>query len=888
MLCPLDSCLGRLTFYKDENAGGAWAYCNKCKFAGDTIEFAAAFWKLDLLTAIKKLQASGADMPVDRIMSDPLMRYFKAHTDKRKRMWRFWQNARMRLLIDDNINLRALQRKLNIRLNLDKDRWLNGPGLFIGGSTKQEADKCYTPDAIVHPDDITGDIRIFAGGWKETLVIPFSDLPGRIKGFLFYGKDGRIPEDIVFGLNRYNSAYVFDSHTSKGRSLDIDCGLALYESINYATDTLFVMCDPLLAIQMQCWHLQDNTKPAPVVSVYKAEIFRTETSVWRHLNIPLIFWGAPTAELFRHAKATDSLVSTVGFTATGPIKDFGSTSLSEWLPRVKKEARSWEAVFEAVLHTLPTTQAEALLMGMGLQPAEIKQIISKCPEALQMQLAPCLKYSDTRSIVIKNVPIVESNRGWRTTLNQLVCNAILRIEQIIYIEKTEEIYYRGHILLKHREVRFFELDTVVEKNTFRWMRKHLLKKGADFFEFNLNWELQATHIAKLFLQPEVIRCLTTIGWNESNACFVFPEYLITSTGEVVDNPSIKGVRERAPAYVLDRPAQLTIEDIASFPSGRGTSAFWAMAACVASNILAPVFNLLPSGIFLVGESAEITGRAAAKQLGCMEYEVLDVNDDKLKEACLEHNWPLLLKVKKTFSTELAEWLIHKELKNVILPINWYAAKVLEIEDGWHFIETSSFVETAVLSNTVRKIIPSFIQYVTKQHFVLPKGFKRKDGVAFAHLVLVWLSQWFSDAGGNYKSVINATNVANFDGAKKRGETAALAFIDILCRFFNDGKLDLERAGFIPPDKAIRALISFPSKSGGIGKIFAPIAIINRLLIKHNAPVIDMSQLDEELNAADIAIKHDYAGLSGWLIDETVWNKRLAQMHAWRKYAIRIK
>jgi hypothetical protein len=895
--CPLKDCQGQMTLYHDENGGGAWSYCPGCRFAGDMIELAAAYWDgLDIITVIRKLTSLGVDLPDDFTLPDGIARYLKFHVNKRSRMWNFWQQACTRLLVDDNKVLRALQHKLNIRLSLDRERWLQGPGLFFGGSNKGTVEACFQPIVSQHYVDRSknaGMHRIFIGAhWTDVLVIPFFDLPGKIKGFLFLGREGRIPEDTIFALLRYSGAYIFDKQWHNMRSLDSDCGLALYNAMPFAHHELYVMADPILALRLQCWHMQDHSVPAPVVSIYRDSKVRTNTHIWRHVRQPLIFWGAPSAELFRHARETNALISMDGFTSTGPIRSFTRTPLLEHLKRVKETAKPWNVVLNSLLHELPIAMTETILLGMEMPREELRSYIDKCPDELQARLNAYYKQTLVRTAISTGVIITENNGWYADQDREQICNAILRIEQVIYHEKADKAYYSGKIIFQDTEVPFCELSTEIEEGTFSWMRLQLLKAGIGLLEYEPKWEKQAVAIALKFHTPVVVKGFNTMGWNKEHACFVFPTFLITSRGEVVEDQNIKVFKRRTPGILLDKPTELLASTVMALPKGPGSAVFWALTACIATNLLAPVYQLPTAGIGLLGDTAETTGKEAIRTLGCTEYSIRygqQTDDGNSASAlCAEHGWPILLKAPKVRIDDWIDWLVNSEQKNCILSLNWYTARSLAARDGWHIIEAGTNVANIGICDAAREVLPSFLQYVAQQQFRLPAKYGQIDGVSFAHVILVMLSQWYAANGGDYKVVMNALKVSNFDGGARRRKRTVEAFTDLLCRFFDDGELDLERAGFITSGKAIRGLIVFPGDQGSLGKVFIPKLVVNKLLATHNAPTLVTTAISKTLTAEGVAEDHVYAGLSGWLIDEAAWNKWLHQWREWHRHKLQIE
>jgi hypothetical protein len=278
-------------------------------------------------------------------------------------------------------------------------------------------------------------------------------------------------------------------------------------------------------------------------------------------------------------------------------------------------------------------------------------------------------------------------------------------------------------------------------------------------------------------------------------------------------------------------------------------------------------------------------------LGCTEYPVRigqhKDGDESLDDVCVEHGWPIFLKPPKAQLDDWTDWLTSAERRNCILPLNWYAAKVLAARPGWHIIEAGRYVSPIGICDTARKVLPSFLRYVATQQFKLPTGYRRTGAAGFTHTILVWLSQWYAAQGGNYKVVLNALKVTNFDGDHRRGRRAVDAFTDLLCRFFEEGELSMERAGFIPARKPIKALICFPGEQGSIGLIFIPKMTVNKLLVSHNAPMLDAPGLSRILAESGATAEQEYGGLTGWMLNEAVWNKRLTAWRTWHRYKLRV-
>jgi hypothetical protein len=888
--CPL--CSGsKLRIYHDYNSHGVWIYCRDCRFAGDIIELAMAAWKgLDIRTTIKKIEAMGIDIPPERLVPVNVDIYVLVHPDRRKRMWTLWEKSQKRLLVDDSKIHRFLQHKLGIRLNLDRDRWLQGPGLFVGGTDKGTVESTFMPNVHANPTRLgnAGSDRVFVGaGWTDVLALPFSDFPGRIKGFLFYGREGRIPTDTRYKLIRYSGEGVIDKRSWYWRSSENDCGIAMYEAAWHAKDTLFVMSDPFLALRMQSWHLQDNSIPAPVVSMYADTQVRTNPMIWGNFKQQLIFWGKPDAEMFRHAKAVNGLVSMTGFGIDGPIKTFTKTPLSEWLGRAKEDAQPWEEALETVLNKLPTATSEAILLGMELSPSELVKFLRTCPDDLQERLEPCIQRTVTRTILLNDTAIREDNGWYIDKTSELISSAVLRIEEVVYHPRLDQIYYTGRVLIAGRNVPFCERSTTVESNTFRWMRHLLLRANAGYMEYAPKWEPLAVTIATRFHPPTSCQGLDSVGWNEDRTCFVFPDYLIDKKGEVVEDPAIKVNRRRTPGLMLRRPEELTGDDIAALSQQPAAGIFWATATSVIANIVAPIYNATPSPIGIVSDD-EDAGKNFVKALGCAEFTVREQlrqqSEESLTDVCNEHGWPIYLRpTPRVTVDDWLDWLTSPESKNCVVPLNWYSARAMTTRRGWYVIEAGDFLAHPGTSDAASKVLPSFLQYLARARFriELPRLslFKRINAA---------LADWFAACGGDPAVVTSALKVMlSEDQSKNKQEPIVDSLADLLCRLYDDGELALERAGFIPTGKALKALIAFPGKNGTDGDIFIPKALVNRLLLAHSAPMLDSGVISKALVDTRRGFEQEYGGLPGWMLNETYWNKRLARWRAKYKTVLRL-
>lgn len=886
--CPI-SCGGVLHVIHDYCAGGAWAYCNTCNFKGDMIELASAVWNLDVATTITKLSLSGVEFPEGRLLPINVESYIHHHVNYRKQIQSFWQQWRNNITLDDNKELRALQQKLGIRLNLDKERWLNGPGLFVGGANMDAVKECFKHSE--HSKINTRYTQLFSGGnWGELLILPLHVLPGRLKGFIFIGREAKSPGDVLSKIIRLSRARVFDEKSGTTPLKDDDAGIALYDARWVTDNELVVMNDPVLALRMQCWHLQDHGQPAPVVSMYSNAGFRTSTSIWDTIPNKLIFWGVPTGELFRHARITNSRVYVHGFNENGPAISFTRKPLIEWLEAVNRDARPWDEVLEEVLSTLPASKAEAILMGMKLTSKELQDLLKSCPNEIQNSMVTCENTRVVRSIIVQD-KLIREKYGWVLEKHdQEICNGILRIEEVVHNKKKNKNYFLGKIIFKGKEIPFIEKTEIVEASPFKWMRNLLLKEGVGFFEYLSEWEKYAITIAGKFHEPKVSVETEAIGWDDKKTCFVFPQYVITNNGQILDIP-IK--TSRKVSKVLDKfkkPTGLTVEEITEL-SQPSMTLLWAMATCIANNLLAPVYNTPLKGIGLVGPGAHSTGMTAAKVLCCTIHYVDTRSDNiahSLNDVCSDYKWPLIIKASGKTCSQWIDWLSSRTKYNCVVELNWHMAQVLATRTGWNLIEAEESEAYLSITEAARKILPLFLQYIAKTQFELPDLYVNKVMCSTPLRILRSIADWFSSIGGDSEIVLTAANVLSFDDEASKHKRVVQRLINLLCSYFDDGTIDMKRDGYVETKEPLASLICLPGKKGELGKIFIAKAVINKLLTKSNAPQLDSSLVSTALVQTNEGSDETYGKLPGWTIREQTWNEQLANWENNRSYKLRVK
>lgn len=836
-------------FYK-----APWFACDGCGQFGGLIELASYAWQIDLEAAIQKLIGLNVLNPEGNLVK-MTQQYVEHFTGKHRRHRRFWEESRARLSVDNSIMLRGLQQKLGLRLHLDRERWFNGPGQFLGGSPRKAIELCFQPGLREDTWRLSGD-RVFIGGnWDEILLTPSWDMPGRVKGYYFVGREARVPADTVFKNVRREDD-------------DVDAGLFMMPAARRRPeydDTVLVVPDPLLALRLHGWHFQDNTDTLPLVACWDDKKFHTSPAIWGILPPgPFVFWGPPenAANTLKHARAANGSVSELEWPKDGEWK---RRTPAEWLHAARR-AVPWQVALERALISLPSNKGEELALLAGVTTEEFSRILSVVPADVRDRYYRTT--TEWRVIKDDKLEIAETDKGWvNAKTHEVISEAVLRIEQAIHHPKRNTIYYSGYILYRGHKIQFYKPASKVRRDTGVWIQDLVVKAGHGF---PIVLQRYAPHLfewAIRFHPPQSVKGYDHFGWDEDHGqgCFVFPGYLIKSGGEVVQESSSRLIphEDRAAGYV-SKPNGLLQKDVRVLSENNPiVRILWGTVACVMTSLLGPVLSEPTRGHAVCGQSANTVIRVC-KLLGCVDQgNLTDPNP---------HGWPTTLCHEATQERHFNNWLESPVPPNAFVTVNWYTAQVLRCREGWNVFQVEDYVGLLrdVLT-TAPRIVPNALLYLAKRQFQISPA---RNGFA---AVSAELRNWFAGLGGDVAALNGGLRLVDDYVEEREHERVLDAFFAILCSLYDEGYLVVVRAGF---DKKNRKQQAVKLVIRNKGELFIPKAGINNGLRRKSAPAWDAGIISRALAAGGVLLAEgELDGESGWFVDDDYWT---AKMLSWQK------
>jgi hypothetical protein len=669
--CPLCG-EAKLHIFQDNITTGQWYACSNCGSRGDMIELASAVWGLSAGATLQKLVKLGVELDNDCLNTESVNAYVKDQQHYRRRLLDMWQDAKDYLPRNASDNLRYLQRVYRLKLHGDNARWLEGPGRLFGALPVGEIEACLQPGTMNLNGKRSRHLLFKGRGWDDVFVLPFFDMPDRIKSLMMLGRRGDPVKDQVF------KSTVFKSTLGNER----EAGLACVEAVPLSGDGRQVIAtdDWILALQIQCRTFHSDTNPLPLVVWHDDGKYVTKDA-WQMLSSKeIVFWAMDMdPRVVSQAVRVDGLLSTAGPRDYEDMPHYLRLNPGRQLPRViTNRALPWPKALARWMRKHSDSEVEELILGLEQRGEDVSYILRQCGKA--SRAIPVVRKS-RQQIQLGQHTVIESGDTWRVAgkRRSLIADATLRISSVIRNQDNNESYYKGSIGRNGKQVPFVELASVVENDTFGWMRRLLLEQDLGVLICDPDWNRKMVAVATLFRVPATARVSSRLGWNEHEGCFNFQKYKIHPGGRVTPNENALP-SPSAPGHDALSPVEL---DKVLLPRGDKAGLTGLLAALVASNVVAPAVGHRPLGIALLGPDARRVLSGLLKPLGCPQAVLTRQNASQLIEQEKQHGWPLNVLTAAGLSRRfLAAWCGEEGVRNVCAPLNEVHAASLIAGGHW--------------------------------------------------------------------------------------------------------------------------------------------------------------------------------------------------------------
>jgi hypothetical protein len=688
---------------------GGWFHCRRCDRRGDMIDLVAAARGLSLHAAIVWLALrSPRDLP-SRWEID---RHLETHVALRARTIALRDRAAAHLL-DRSWWNNSLLGRCWFPPEVPWERLLAGPGGVLGIADAADVERCFSPttmreeDRLRHRNNPSAHAVFRGRGWRDVLVFPYYDLPGRISGFQLVGRDGG-PQDRIFkGVAR---DYRGNQHVPGV----MEAGLAMHPGVPNAwirgNGNVVAIDDVVQATRLQLRHFERSRIPLPLVvwhdSIDDLSTRPNSMRVRTHRGWDMLsrFEVAHWMPKFRFATVLQAMRSSGRVATFGPDDD-SDVSLrtfldrmapDEFIRRVLRESRPLWDVLGEHLSRLSDAEVEQLYRRFDAEGRDPELVFASCAKSGGPRLAAALAKIHPRTADFDGGTLIERDgawflKPWRRP-EQLLCDAIVRFDKRTFVKRTREVFLSGRILRASGDIPFSGVpESDLEKHGDRWLQATVQNHGGGEIQCHRRLARNLVRMANCFQRAKREPSFERLGWDaEAHSQYVLPGVLISVLGPATPLKNMPYLGT-APRRALEPPRRLQPTDFAAvleYSSSNGL--FWAAAASLIANVLAPQWHLDPLGVALVGAGAQTVGREVAAAMGCATVSVRTPRDFS---ACWEeeaaHDWPLF--VERTgrlgFGHRMNFWRgATGGARKIVTAVDWRESRALLMQDGWVVVE----------------------------------------------------------------------------------------------------------------------------------------------------------------------------------------------------------
>lgn len=866
--CPV--CNGRMLIFPDVTTAGQWHYCFGCEEgnnAGDMLQLASRKWQLSSAATVARLLRTGVrlDWAADR--EEAVAAYEKHYVRRQNKLQKLWQRSRGNGIRKGEG--RSLLRKFGFGTTgqslVAGEAWDNGPGKLAGFTNANDINRAVFGNLPRFKEKATASAIFKGRRWDNVLFFPYYSLPGKIHAMLIVGREMDRDEDTVF--------YTVGPVGVKTQ----EAGLWYHPDVLSSNKPIIMFPDPAVPIRtyIRNYLLQQQI---PSMGAWHADLtHRTSREAWYTFRgRKVVFWtDTHDAEVFIQAIRADGYI--YSSQVEHACEEGWMKYRTHWknyhahdpaFKTMAKKSVHWTAALSDHFATLEDNDVEDFLRKMQDAGEDVERVLRRCyPSQRDRCLSIMAGSRGNRFVLLDGKNVEERETGWYVTNKQgreeLVSDAILRIDKVLSQPKSGKALVRGNILYDGKTVPFCVDQEELERNPFKWMRNHLIHQQVGLIAFNPSWKHRVMQLATRFHAPKLAVGLEAVGWNAAEACFDLPSYRIKSFGEIESNEGAD-VDNHTPAIDLLEPIDLAPTDFGQMLKRKHKNAvFWAAWVAAAANILAPAMGREPQGTLLVGMAAKTGAAAALDALNARDFSLAKHSAEFVMEQAQTHSWPCGASVSGAIKAARIDKILDSDTSgNIMLPVSWYQCMARMIAGGWNcLVNQQSFEFDRDMGRTCRYMLPAYLQYLMKNqlHMAGDKG-DFVDNVFFS--VRDWVISLHADP-----HAIDAAQGRLLVGTLPiRAQFAA----DLFGYIVYDGLLTAKK-GIVKPNRKV--LWVFPDH------YFLPKDAFAEVLHSKGVPQIkptDVSDCLLRLNA--LLGETEISGVPGWLVDKKWWDAQVRRVY----------
>jgi len=701
--CPFCGGVKTNTLYPDPFYSSVWFHCNNCKAAGDPIMLVAKKMNEDIRKTAFNLKAVDLIEPYFYFTAALDIYQYKCYKAQLKHN-AFWEKCRTSDLIFTSADIRAICEKLGIATPKDAASWQRGMGRLIGFATKEDAEAATAPPKMHEEEDPTeykrhsGEYRTFVGKhWQKVVVVPFFDLPGRIREFKF--------------ISLHEGKLVYANKVLHHRKIhQKSASLSFFDQIvkHTAHEDLVVLDTLEAAIRLHAKQLREGKPLLPVVSI--ADLSQLD---FLKALFPFKFTLCNPKlgiETFPAIKASKSRVYVDG----GSDTVLARTSSSVWLDAVRSGSKDWKQVLEDWLGTVRLPEQQATVGNIEFTSGDLQDIQSGVYPRIYSTLESLDKHN-RRVVTVMGEKFYQTSEGWLLMQEHSIVSAAIVVIQAIFNDREGKEKIAGYVQYKDKRYSFFKFAQELKDSGIDFIQGVLVEHTITGVDTDRRFSRFLYDIAVAFHTPRVVHVSDNFGWSSSEQVFRFKGFSISIDGELVLDEMAVLQKTVAPGSNILPPDDLSKPTLSDFlavtDDAPMNSTFWLLAAYTARAVLGPAIGLNPMPCFFstAKQSEELIHKI------CSWLGIVEEDGEKFSDS--SRRWPMLLPSnhRRRLKNSFEVWLVADAKPNCLIELKPQEVAMVRLLKNYTVMNLDASLRGLNNIASYPKMLPHFLLWALQTH-----------------------------------------------------------------------------------------------------------------------------------------------------------------------------
>lgn len=402
---------------------------------------------------------------------------------------------------------------------------------------------------------------------RESLLVPFYSLPGKLEGLLVYNRHATRST-----LPRPSFKFLRDSRRATHEAGATGCHEIWHPSVRriYACSSLGDY------LRLHLMHLRIYNHTLPLI-FWLPEISKGSSCWPTYAGRELVFFSSQLDDVqsLTQAILADAMVA-VQTRPASRAASLPEDPLTMLEKQVWQPARHWTEWLDNYCRTASDQQVDALVSYLLARQLSLSSLMSRCTPATRDRIHR-LRPQEAKTVRGRRCQVTEVDNQLYVAGNnrqvELAANFTFRLDHLVRYDNSTETKVVGRVLHGEQSAPFSYSYEQFNRHPLRHCARTMIESGLGAPLFNTTYQHDLLNLVTLIQPPKLIVGIPRVGWDHKRACFHFPGFSIAMGGGYslqTDNRD-----KELPCHTLQIPPQTRRQELRFLAlNTRPNRAFW--------------------------------------------------------------------------------------------------------------------------------------------------------------------------------------------------------------------------------------------------------------------------------------------------------------------------